>query len=159
MDHNVLGPYFENLRGVFRPSLFVFDLWNQFHLNMYIVDGYVSALFQSTPFSWFMETFVLASDAQIMFWQRLIVVSSFLVGLALMGGLFTTLASLYALLYSAILVLSIGLGFLYMWIPFVAFALLFTGGRSLSLDYYLMPWLKKKWKNAGWVKKWYLYID
>ena len=159
LEYNMLGPYFENLRGLFRPSLFEFGLWNQFHLNMYIVDGYVSMLFQSTPFSWFMETFVLASQAHIMFWQWLIVVSTFLVGLALIGGLFTTLASLYTILYSAVLVLSIGLGFLYMWIPFAGFALLFTGGRSLALDYYVMPWLKKKWKNCAWVKKWYLYID
>jgi NADH dehydrogenase len=115
--------------------------------------------FQATPFSWFMEKFVLASDAQVMFWQYAIVITTLLVGLAFIGGLFTTLASVYALLFSVIFVLGVGLGFKDMWIPFAAIALLFTGGKALSLDYYFMPWLKKKWNRIGWVRKWYLYND
>jgi NADH dehydrogenase len=159
LDTNMLGPYFESLRGVFRPSLFEFELWNQFRFSLFILNDYVHMWFQATPFSWFVETFVIASESHIMFWQWVIVITTFLVGLALIGGLFTTLASIYVILYSCVYILSSGLPFGNMWLPFAGIAFLFIGGRVLALDYYFMPWLKKKWKNNPWVKKWYFYID
>jgi NADH dehydrogenase len=36
-------------------------------------------------------------------------------------------------------------------------ALIGGSGSTFGIDYYLLPWLKKKWKNIKWVKKWYLY--
>ena len=160
LNENFLGSYFEGLRGMFMPPLFAIELWNQIRFSLAGgPGGYVHVWFQTTPFSWFVETFVIASEAHIMFWQWAIVVTTFLVGLALMGGLFTTLASMYVIFYSAIIAMSSGLSIIHMWMPFAAFAFLFIGGRVLSLDYYVMPWLKKKWKNCGWVKKWYLYKD
>ncbi|MCL2601730.1 MAG: NAD(P)/FAD-dependent oxidoreductase [Treponema sp.] len=159
LDINILGPYFESMRGVFRPSLFQFELFNQFRFSLYVLNDYVHMWFQTTPFSWFVETFVIASEAQIMFWQGAIVVTTLLVGLALAGGLFTTLASLYVILYSAVYILSSGLAFPNMWLPFAGIAFLFIGGRVLALDYYVMPWLKKRWNNCAFAKKWYLYRD
>jgi NADH dehydrogenase len=156
---NMLGPYFENMRGVFRPSLFAIELFNQFRLSLYILNDYVHLWFQTTPFSWFVETFVIANETQIMFWQHLIVISTLLIGLALMGGLFTTPASMYVIFYSLVYILSSGLVFTNMWLPFAGIAFLFTGGKVLALDYYVMPWIKKRWGKSKWVKKWYLYID
>ncbi|MCL2558578.1 MAG: FAD-dependent oxidoreductase, partial [Treponema sp.] len=156
---DMLGPYFESLRGVFRPSLFEFQLWNQFRFSLFVLDGYVNAWFQTTPFSWFVQTFVIASDAQIMFWQWAIVLTTLLVGLALAAGWFTTLASLYVVFYSIVYVLSSGLSLVYMWMPFAGIAMMFSGGKVLAFDYYFMPWLKKKWRKIGWVKKWYLFND
>jgi NADH dehydrogenase len=159
LDANMLGTYFESLRGVFRPNLFEFQLWNQFRFSLFILDGYVNAWFQTMPFSWFVETFVISSDAQIMFWQWVIVLSTLLVGLALMAGWFTTLASLYVVFYSIVYILSGGLSFVYMWMPFAGIAMMFSGGKVLAFDYYFMPWLKKRWRKIGWVKKWYLFND
>jgi len=159
LDTNILGPYFESLRGVFRPSLFEFELFNQLRFSLFILNDYVHMWFQTTPFSWFVETFVLASESHIMFWQWAIVITTLLVGLALIAGWFTTLASLYVILYSAVYVLSSGLHFANMWLPFAGIAFMVIGGRVLSFDYYFMPWLKKKWKNCPLVRKWYLYID
>ena len=160
LDTNMLGPYFESLRGLFMPPLFTFDLWNQFRFSLVGgPGGYLHLWFQTTPFSWFVETFVIASESHMMFWQWAIVLTMFLVGLALMGGLFTTLASLYVILYSIVMMLSSGLSLAYMWMPFAGIAFLFIGGRVLALDYYVMPWLKKKWDSICWVKKWYLFKD
>ena len=160
LDTNMLGPYFEGLRGMFMPPLLELNFWNQFRFSLAAgPGGYLHAWFQTTPFSWFVETFVIASESHIMFWQWVIVLTMFLVGLALMAGLFTTLASLYVILFSIINVLTSGLSIANMWIPFAGIAFLFIGGRVLALDYYLMPWLKKKWESGCWVKKWYLYKD
>ena len=159
LEENMLGAYFDNLRRVF-PTLVDIPLFNHFRFMLFGGDGgYMNLLIQSTPFSWFATTFIIASDASIMFWQWVIVISTLLVGLALIGGLFTTLASAYVVLYAGILALSGGLSIIHMWLPFAAIALLFTGSKSLSLDYYFMPWLKKKWNNNPWTKKWYLYKD
>jgi len=159
LETDVLGPYFESLRGVFRPSLFEFELWNQFRFSLFILNDHVHVWFQAMPFSLFIETFVLASEAHVMFWQGVIVVTTLLVGLALVGGLFTTLASFFVVAYAGAYILSGGLPFANMWLPFAGIALMFSGGRTLALDYYFMPWLKKKWKRVGWVKKSYLYND
>jgi len=158
-DVNVLGPYFDSLRRVY-PTLVDISLWNQFRFMLFGGEGgYMHLLFQTTPVSWFMETFVIASEAHIMFWQWAIAITTLLVGLALVAGLFTTVASAYVVLYSAVYALVGGLSIGMMWLPFAAIALMFTGSRSLSLDYYVMPWLKKKWNNVRWVRKWYLYND
>jgi NADH dehydrogenase len=156
-DH--LTPYFESLRRVF-PTLIDINIFDQFSLKMFGgAGGYMHILFQATPISWFMETFVIASPSHIMFWQALIVITTLLIGLALVGGWFTTLASVYVIIYALVYMVTGGLSLANMWLIFAGIALMFGGGRSLSIDYYFMPWLKKKWKNAGWVKKWYLYND
>jgi NADH dehydrogenase len=64
------------------------------------------------------------------------------------------------MIYAMAYMLTGGLSIVNMWLLFAGLALVFGGGsRSLSIDYYFMPWLKKKWKKVGWVKKWYLYND
>ena len=160
LETNRLGEFFEGLRGMVMPHFFELNFWNQFRFSLAGgPGGYMHVWFQTTPFSWFVENFVIASEAHIMFWQWAIVITSILAGLALIGGLFTTLASMYVILSATISVLSSGLSMVNMWLPFAGFALLFIGGRVFALDYYVMPWLKKKWKSRPWVKKWYLFID
>ncbi|MCL2558540.1 MAG: NAD(P)/FAD-dependent oxidoreductase, partial [Treponema sp.] len=132
LDANMLGPYFESLRGVFRPSLLEIELWNQFRFSLFILNDYVHMWFQMMPFSWFVETFVIASEAHIMFWQWAIVLSTLLVGLALIAGWFTTLASFYVIFYAVVYILSGGLAFGNMWIPFAGLAMMFSGGKVLA---------------------------
>ena len=45
------------------------------------------------------------------------------------------------------------------WMIFAGIAVLIGAGRTLGLDYYVMPWLKKAWRNNGFARKWYLYHD
>jgi NADH dehydrogenase len=112
-----------------------------------------------SPVSWFLETFVVASPSQEIFWQYAIVIFEFLLALAFFGGLFSTLAGFGAMCAMLVLMLTVGLPMKIWWVVFAGFACMFTGSKSLALDYYFMPWLKARWKNIPFVRKWYLYID
>ncbi|SFI18122.1 NADH dehydrogenase [Pseudobutyrivibrio sp. OR37] len=112
------------------------------------------------PFvDWFVTNVVLASDGMQMFMQILIVVLQILIGLGLMGGCFTFLSAGVSLVLQAMFVTTTGLYLNTFWMIFAGLALLFGGGYTLGIDYYLMPFLKKKWQNVKWARKWYLYND
>ena len=107
----------------------------------------------------FIDKLILPSDSVQMFMQIFIVVAEILIGLALIGGLFTTPASAASLILQAMFVTTTGLYLNTFWMVFAGIALLIAAGRTLGLDYYAMPVLKRKWKNVKWVRKWYLYHD
>lgn len=109
--------------------------------------------------NWFTDKVILASDGVTMFFQIFIVVAEILIGLALIGGLFTTPASAFSLVLQVMFVMTTGLYLGTFWMIFAAIALLFGSGRTLGLDYYAMPYLKKRWKKVRWVRKSYLYND
>lgn len=112
------------------------------------------------PFvDWFVTNVVLASDGMQMFMQIVIVILQILIGLGLMGGCFTFLSAGVSLVLQAMFVTTTGLYLNTFWMIFAGIALLFGGGYTLGIDYYLMPFLKKKWQNVKWARKWYLYND
>lgn len=108
---------------------------------------------------WFINTLVLPNDSVQMFMQIFIVIAEILIGLALIGGLFTTPASAASLVLQAMFVTTTGLYLSTFWMVFAAIALLIGAGRTFGLDYWVMPVLKQKWKKVKWVRKWYLYHD
>lgn len=114
---------------------------------------------QIPAMDWVINKFVLPSDNMQMIFQIVIVVSEILIGLALLGGLFTTLSAGYSLILQAMFLTSTGLYMSSWWMLFAGIAMLFGAGRVFSLDYYVMPWLKKGWKKAKGPKKWYIYHD
>ena len=109
--------------------------------------------------NWFTDHVILANNGVTMFFQIFIVIAEILIGLALMGGLFTTPASAFSLVLQVMFVMTTGLYLGTFWMIFAAIALLFGAGRTLGLDYYAMPYLKKHWKKVRWVRKSYLYND
>lgn len=109
--------------------------------------------------NWFTDNVILSNDGVTMFFQIFIVVAEILIGLALIGGLFTTPASGFSLILQVMFLFTTGLYLSTVWMAFAAVALLFGAGRTLGLDYYAMPWLKKQWKKLGFVRKSYLYND
>ena len=94
-----------------------------------------------------------------MFMQVFIVVLEILLGLALIGGCFTFLSSAGTLVLQFMFVCTTGLYLNTFWMIFAAVAVLIGGGHTLGIDYYLMPFLKKHWKNVPFVRKWYIYND
>jgi NADH dehydrogenase len=42
---------------------------------------------------------------------------------------------------------------------FAGIAVLINGGRTLGLDYWVIPALKERWKKLGFVRKLYIYHD
>jgi len=112
------------------------------------------------PFvDWFVNNFVLSTNQMQMVMQIVIVLLQILIGLGLMGGCFTFLSAGVSLILQAMFVTTTGLYLNTFWMIFASIAVLIGGGYTLGIDYYLMPFLKKHWKNVKWVRKWYLYND
>ncbi len=108
---------------------------------------------------WFLDKFVMPYDGVQMFMQFFIVIAEILIGLALMGGLFTTPAAAFSLVLQFMFVCTTGLYLGTFWMIFAAIAVLIGAGRTLGLDYYAMPALKKLWKKLPIVRKLYIYND
>lgn len=112
------------------------------------------------PFmNWFIEKLILPSDTVQLVMQIFIVVAEILIGLALIGGLFTTPASGASLALQFMFVCSTGLYLSTFWMIFAGIAVLIGAGRTIGLDYYAMPALKKGWKRLPIVRKLYIYND
>ncbi len=112
-----------------------------------------------TPMNWFVNNVILPNGGLQLFMQRGIVIAEILIGLALIGGLFNFLSSAASLVLQFMFVCTTGLYLSTFWMIFAGIAVLIGGGRTLGLDYYAMPWLKKKWRRLPFIRKWYLYND
>ncbi|MCM1991781.1 FAD-dependent oxidoreductase [Oceanirhabdus seepicola] len=81
------------------------------------------------------------------------------IGLLLITGLFTSLSAVTSIVMAIMLCISGGFSSEILWYVIGAVALMGGAGKSLGLDYYVLPSLKKTWNNIGFVKKNYLDID
>ena len=109
--------------------------------------------------NWFVNNFILSSDGIQIAMQVFIVLAEILIGLALIGGLFTTLASVVSIVLQFMFVCTTGLYMNTIWMVFASIAVLIGGGRTLGLDYYAMPRLKRAWKKLPFVRRLYIYND
>jgi NADH dehydrogenase len=91
--------------------------------------------------------------------QGLMVVGEIVVGLLLIAGLFTALASIISIAMSAMIWASGMAAPEMLWYIFGSIALIGGSGSALGLDYYVLPFLKKRWKKIKIVKKWYIYTE
>lgn len=108
-------------------------------------------------YTWFAETILSASPALAFILQAAVVLAQIAIGLALIGGCFTFLAS----------VASIGLGIMFivsgwgnpelLWYIAAAIVMLGGAGRGFGLDHWIMPWLREWWNGRRIAKKTYLY--
>ncbi|MCL1996239.1 MAG: FAD-dependent oxidoreductase [Defluviitaleaceae bacterium] len=152
-----LGIRFHTFANTFFADFFAINLWDHFRFSTFMGFQEITIIFQTSIMGWFLETFVINTPANEMFWQHVILIFQLLVGLALIAGLLTTLASIGVFLYTVITMATVGLPISMMWLLVAPIAFMFIGGKVLALDYYVMPWLKEKWMNVPFVKKWYLY--
>lgn len=91
--------------------------------------------------------------------QVLIVIAEICIGLALIAGLFTFLASAASIFFCLNFILSAMFGWDKIWYIFAAIACLGGAGRALGLDYYVMPYLKRWWNKTKIARKTYLYFE
>jgi len=108
---------------------------------------------------WFINTLVLPFTPMQLIMQCIIVALEILVGLAFLGGLFTFPASVVSLILQFMFITTTGVYLGTVWMIVAAVACLIGAGRTLGMDYYAMPLLKRQWKKVRWAKKWYLYND
>jgi len=82
-----------------------------------------------------------------------------IIGLMLIGGLFTTLAAWTSFVLQIIFMVMTKADIGNAWMMISTFAILFGAGKVMALDYYVMPYLNKWWKKLPFISKWYLYQD
>ena len=131
--------------GIFRPLL--------------ITAPQEAFLLQIFPMDWFLANFVLPYDNLQMIMQIVIVSAEILIGLALLAGLLTTLSGAASLGLQMLFLTSTGLYLSTWWMVPASIAVMFGAGLVFGLDYYLSPWLKKKWRGTRFAQKWYLYHE
>lgn len=91
--------------------------------------------------------------------QTAMVIGEVIVGLCLLAGLFTAVASI-ASIAMGVMIWASGMAPPEMlWYIAGSFATIAGSGSSFGLDYYIYPILKKYWKKIKFVQKWYLYTD
>ncbi len=114
-------------------------------------------LLESVPgfYQWILDTIITPVAFPM---QAMVVVMEIAIGLALLAGLFTFLVSIMSVVLTFNFILSAMAGPEILWYTFGSIALLSGAGRVFGLDYYVMPWLKKKWKNTKFARKTYLLI-
>jgi len=115
-------------------------------------------LLESVPgfYQWILDTLI----APVAFpMQAMVVIMEIGIGLALIAGLFTFLVSIVSVVLTFNFILSAMAGPEILWYTFASIALLSGAGRVFGLDYYVMPWLKKKWKKSKFARKTYLLIE
>ncbi len=134
-----------NILGIFRVIL--------------VSAGEVAAKLQFVLMDWFVDNVIVANGNTQLFFQSVIVISEILIGLALIGGLFTFLASAYSLVLEVMFVMTTGLYMSTWWMAFAAIAVLIGGGHVFGLDYYVIPALKKLWRKVPLARKLYIYHD
>ncbi len=115
-----------------------------------------------SPFvTWFRETFMDSIMAHISYpvFQGMIVFAELAIGLALLGGLFTWLAAAASIVMCIVFTASGMFSWDQAWFVFAAFLMLGGAGRSLGLDQWVMPVIKKWWNSTSFARKTYLYLN
>lgn len=107
---------------------------------------------------WSLNTFIVPVAP---YFQMFMVVSEVVIGLCLLGGLFTSMISLYSVALCFMIYFSGSANKEILFFLTGGLALCSIGGTGMtfSLDYYLMPHIKKWWKQIPLVRKWYIYND
>lgn len=95
---------------------------------------------------WLMNGWVLSSNFWEMLFQIVIVVAEIVVGLMLLSGTFTFVASAVSLGLLGMFVTSTGLYLESWWMAFAGIATMAGAGRAFGMDYYLTPWYTRAWE-------------
>jgi NADH dehydrogenase len=86
--------------------------------------------------------FMIPTPEMAVWFQRMVVLIEVGVGLALLAGLFTWLASAASAFMVVNFILSAMAGWDILWYFFGAIALMGGAGRVFGLDYWVIPWIR-----------------
>lgn len=111
------------------------------------------------PYTWFAENILSASPALSFWLQIAVVLAEIAVGLALIGGFFTTIAAAVSILLGVMFIFSGWGNPELLWYLVAAVTVLIGAGRFAGLDYYSVPIIKRFWNRRGIAHKTYLYVD
>lgn len=122
------------------------------------VPGFVTTMMDAM-----MNTFFYKADGSFTFlatiFQTGMVCAEIIVGLCLIAGLFTALISMLSIVMG-LMIWSSGMAPTEMlWYMAGGVATIGGSGSTFGLDYFVLPFLKKRWKKLKFVKKWYLFTE
>lgn len=108
------------------------------------VSNMPTPIFDSMPkfYESIMEIFMPNPEVAVWF-QRIVVLTEIAIGLCLIAGLFTFLASAASAFMTVNFIFSAMAGWDILWFTFGSIALMCGAGRTFGLDYYIMPWINK----------------
>ncbi|MNN11912.1 hypothetical protein D3C81_1248870 [compost metagenome] len=122
------------------------------------VPGFIKSIV-----GWFMDVFFYTADggytALATVFQFFMVFAEIAIGVLLILGLFTAVASAVTVALGVMIWSSSMASTEMLWYMTAGVALIGGSGSMLGLDYYVLPWLKKQWKKIPLVRRWYLYTD
>ena len=119
--------------------------------------GYGEALIKAPKFMvWIMNHWIAPIEVPV---QIMMVVMEILIGLSFMGGFLTFPMALISIVMTVAIALTGMADITMMWYFFGAIAILMGAGRTFGLDYYAIPWLKRRWIKTKFAGKSYLYYD
>ena len=109
--------------------------------------------------TWFREIFMDSMAAYIPYqlFQAMVVNVKILIGLALIGGLFTFPAAGVSIILCFVFIFSGMFSWGQLWFIFAAIVMFGGAGRSFGLDHYVLPFLGKKWRSLSLVQRYHLY--
>lgn len=122
-----------------------------------VTQYYPEPILKEPPriYQWFTEVFI---EPNSYFFQVSVVLLEVAIGLALIAGLFTILASIGSIFLCLNFILSAMAGTEILWYIFTAVAMFGGAGRAFGLDYYVIPKLKHWWKRTSFARRTHLYV-
>ncbi|MDC7225165.1 MAG: NAD(P)/FAD-dependent oxidoreductase [Spirochaetales bacterium] len=116
--------------------------------------------YESGFVTWFRETFMDGIAAYIHYpvFQVMIVLVEIGIGLALMGGCFTFIAAGVSIIMCLVFTFSGMFAWDQAWFVFAAFLLLGGAGRSLGLDHWIMPAIKRWWNGTKLARRTHWFV-
>lgn len=123
-------------------------------------EEWATPILSSMPgwFEWMMQIMVPTPEIAL-FMQKFVVIAEVGIGLALIAGLFTWIASAASAGFMLMFTLTAMLGWDKIWALPASVALLNGSGRTLGLDYWVVPFLQKKVGDWWYGKERAIYTD
>lgn len=109
-------------------------------------------------FEWFMKIAVPTPEIAI-FMQKFMLLLEISIGFAILFGLFTWLASAASAAFIAMFTLTAMLGWSQLWVFPASIALMNGSGRTIGLDYWVVPFLQKTVGDWWYGKERAIYTD
>ncbi len=137
------------------PTVQVLLNWGFSWLRVLLVNGgELAAKVDFAPLNWMTENVLLRSEGSQLFFQWFVVLTEIIIGLCLIGGVFTFIASGISLIMQLNFLMTTGIYMQTWWMLFAGIAVLAGAGRSFGLDHYLLPYLnnygERIWKSGKW---------
>lgn len=108
-------------------------------------------------YNWFAESVLSAFPAFAFILQASVVILQVLIGLALIGGLFTFPSAVVSIGFALMFIFSGWGNPELLWYIAASIVMLGGAGRGFGFDHWVMPWLKNWWNGRKLAKRTYLY--